>query len=240
MSNRMTVILNSCLQIVQTGLVQPCLLCGLRVRGTLLCEACRADLPRLTQGSCPRCALPSPGGTPCGRCLRHPPAFDRTRAALSYGFPLDALVQHFKYGGDLALADLFAELMFEQWTSHQGADLARPDLILAMPLHPRRLAERGYNQAAEIARRLAPRLDVPWRPDGLHRLRDTPPQAGLKLLARRRNLRGAFACDLDLRGKKVALLDDVMTSGSSLGELAKCVRRAGAVEVEAWVVARTL
>jgi ComF family protein len=119
-------------------------------------------------------------------------------------------------------------------------DQPSSDLLLAMPLHPKRLAERGYNQAAEIARRLAPRLGVPWRPDGLRRLRDTPPQAGLKLLARRRNLRGAFACDLDLSGRRVALLDDVMTSGSSLGELARCVKRAGAVEVEAWVVARTL
>jgi ComF family protein len=184
---------------------------------------------------CPRCALPSPGGAVCGRCLRHPPAFDRARAAFSYGFPLDALIQHFKYAGDLALADLFAELLAEKLK-----DQPRPDLLLAMPLHPRRLTERGYNQAAEIARRLAPRLDMSWRPDGLRRLRDTPPQAGLKLLARRRNLRGAFACDLDLGGLRVALLDDVMTSGSSLGELAKCVRRAGAVEVEAWVVARTL
>lgn len=235
MSNSFATIVNSCLRFVRASLVQPCLLCGGRVRGGLLCPGCQSDLPRLAAGSCPRCALPSPGGAVCGSCLRHPPAFDRAHAAMRYVFPLDALIQHFKYGGDLALADLFATLLAETLAGQE-----RPDLILAMPLHPKRLAERGYNQAAEIARRLAPRLGVAWRAEGLRRLRDTPPQAGLKLLARRRNLRGAFACELDLSGLNVALLDDVMTSGSSLGELAKCVKRAGASEVAVWVVARTL
>jgi ComF family protein len=109
-----------------------------------------------------------------------------------------------------------------------------------MPLHETRLAERSFNQAGEIARRLAPVLDIPWLAEGCRRIRDTPPQAGLDLKARRRNLRGAFQCDLDLTGKHVALLDDVMTSGTSLDELAKTVRKAGAAEVSAWVVARTL
>ena len=109
-----------------------------------------------------------------------------------------------------------------------------------MPLHEARLAERGFNQAAEIVRRLAPRLNVPWQADGCRRVRDTPPQAGLDLNARRRNLRGAFDCGLDLAGLRVALVDDVMTSGASLDELARTVRRAGATQVWAWVVARTL
>ncbi len=144
-------------------------------------------------------------------------------------------MKRYKYGGGLSVSDEFAIAL-----ARELAGEPMPDLILPMPLHDRRLAERGFNQAVEIARRLAPRLDVPWTAFGCARTRDTPPQAGLDLEARRRNLRGAFVCELDLRGKRVALLDDVMTSGSSLDELARAARRAGAAEVSAWVVARTL
>jgi ComF family protein len=109
-----------------------------------------------------------------------------------------------------------------------------------MPLHPARLAQRGFNQAAEIVRRLSPRVGVPWLPDACQRVRNTPSQAGLDLKTRQRNLRGAFVCNIDLSGKRVALIDDVMTSGSSLDELARVVRKAGAIEIQAWVLARTL
>ncbi len=109
-----------------------------------------------------------------------------------------------------------------------------------MPLHPTRLAQRGFNQAAEIARRISPQVRIPWLAEACQRVRDTPSQAGLDLKTRQRNLRGAFACTMDLSGKRVALIDDVMTSGSSLNELAGVVRKAGAVEIQAWVLARTL
>lgn len=226
---------------MQHRLAQACVLCGGACAGTLLCPGCRADLPWLATHRCAQCALPlSPAreavaGQVCGACLKRPPAFARTHAAFAYRFPLDALVRRCKYAGALELTGLFAAALAEH-----GADAARPDLLLPMPLHPARLAERGFNQAAEIARRLAPLIDRPWLPDASRRVRDTPPQAGLDLKARRRNLRGAFACELDLTGKSVALVDDVMTSGSSLNELAKVVRRAGAAEVSAWVVARAL
>lgn len=194
-------------------------------------------MPLLPQARCPQCALPSPDGALCGHCLRRPPAFTRAVAVYGYAFPLDALVKHCKYGGALEVTDWFADRL-----AAELAGVPPPDLILPMPLHPARLAERGFNQAAEIARRLARSLEIPWSPEGCRRVRDTPPQAGLELKARRRNLRGAFACDLDLdlTGRRVALVDDVMTSGASLDELAKVVRKAGAAEVHAWVVARTL
>jgi ComF family protein len=132
------------------------------------------------------------------------------------------------------MTDLFADALAERLSNRP-----RPDLIVPMPLHPARLRERGFNQALEIARRLGSRLNLPFT-HACHRIRDTPPQAGLDLKARKRNLRNAFECNVDLKGKHIALLDDVMTTGSSLSELAQAARRAGAVEISAWVVARTL
>jgi ComF family protein len=151
-----------------------------------------------------------------------------------YAFPFDALIQHCKYGGAQELADLFARAL-----AHRLRSLPLPELIVPMPLHAARLRQRGFNQALEIARRLGVLLNLPCR-HACRRLRDTPPQAGLDLATRKRNLRGAFVCDEDLTGKRIALVDDVMTSGSSLNELTKAARSAGAVEVSAWVVARTL
>ncbi len=150
-------------------------------------------------------------------------------------FPLDALVKHCKYGGALELTELFARDLAERVRAHDAADA-----IIPMPLHPQRQGERGFNQAAEIARRLARHLDLPWLGNVCRRVRDTPPQAGLDLKARRRNLRGAFRCEDGLDGRRVALVDDVMTSGASLDELAGTVKKAGAASVTAWVVARTL
>lgn len=183
--------------------------------------------------------MPAADGAICGNCLKHPPAFTRAVAVYAYAFPVDALVRHCKYAGALGLTDWFADALASR-LAEEFASGSRPELILPMPLHETRLAQRGFNQAVEIARRLAPRLKVPWLAEGCRRIRDTPPQAGLDLKARRRNLRGAFRCDLDLTGKHVVLLDDVMTSGASLDELAKVVRKAGAKDVSAWVVARTL
>src|SRR5574340_916583 len=115
-----------------------------------------------------------------------------------------------------------------------------PDRLVAMPLHPRRIRERGFNHATEIAREVATRLGLALDTTSCQRIRDTPPQMGLKHDERRRNLRGAFACSGEVRGQRIALIDDVMTTGTSLDELAKTLKRAGAAVVETWVVARTL
>ncbi len=225
--------LNKCLDFALSRLGQPCLLCGADTTGSVLCPGCLADLPRLTGPRCPSCALPTPLGETCGGCLKHPPAFDATRAVFQYGYPLDALLQHYKYGQDLQLAGFLAEQLTSQIDT-------RPDLVIPMPLHPRRLKERGYNQAGEIAKRLAKQLDLPVTLTACTRAKDAPPQASLPLKERRKNIRGAFECRADLSSKRIALVDDVMTTGASLSELAKVVKKAGAVEVGAWVVARTL
>jgi len=194
----------------------------------------RRRLATLAGGTLPTLRPPLPRRSGLWRLPEETTAVEHCEAIYHYGFPLDVLIQHCKYSGAQELADLFAEALSEHL-----ADLPRPDLIIPMPLHPARLRERGFNQALEIARRLGDRLNLPFS-HACRRVRDTPPQAGLDLKERKRNLRGAFACDEDLTGKRIALLDDVMTSGSSLNELANAARRAGAVEISAWVVARTL
>lgn len=220
---------------MHTHLSHPCQLCGASTKGAQLCPGCQADLPLLPEARCPQCALPSPGGSICGQCLRHPRAFDRTEAVYSYAFPLDALIRQCKYHGAVELTELFARAMATQVGAHPEVDLMVP-----MPLHTNRIAERGFNQAAEIARRLSRILDIPWNPHLCKRVRDTQSQAGLDLRQRKRNLKNAFQCDGNLAGRRVALVDDVMTSGTSLDTLAKAARQAGARHVSAWVVARTL
>lgn len=211
---------------------QPCVLCGAASRAGVWCGACDAALPVPPAARCPVCALPSPDGSLCGRCLRKRPLYDRTVAAFDYAFPVDKLVQALKFNEQLHLAPAFAARLARHIE-------IRPDCVVAMPLHPARLAERGHNQSLEIARHLASRLQLPLLPHACVRLRDTPPQSSLKWKARGKNLRGAFRCDADVAGLHVAVVDDVMTSGASLNELALALRRAGAREISAWVAART-
>ncbi len=153
--------------------------------------------------------------------------------AFDYRFPVDTLVQALKYRHRLALAGFFAKAL-----AAAGMP-ARADLILPMPLHPRRLGERGFNQAVEIARPLARKTNLRVELAGVRRVRDTLKQEDLTREERVRNLRGAFACEAALDGATVVVVDDVMTSGASLDELARCLKRQGAARVENLVVART-
>jgi len=212
-----------------------CLLCGAASCNLTVCSDCQADLPWHRQPQCPQCATPTPLGQICGACLRSPPTFDRTRAALIYAFPLDRMVPRLKYHAQLAIAPALGECL-----AHAIQNVPRPDRLIPMPLHARRIRERGFNHASEIAREVAKRLDLPVDIASCQRIRDTPPQMGLKHDARRRNVRGAFACSNGVEGQHIALVDDVMTTGTSLDELAKTLKRAGAREVSCWVVARTL
>ncbi len=209
-----------------------CLLCGEESGPELLCAACVAELPTLAE-HCPQCALPSPAGAVCGSCLERPPHYDRTLALWRYEFPCDRLVQALKYRARLALSGFFAR-------SLASRPLPEVDLIVPMPLHPKRLAERGFNQALEIARGLARRLGRPIEPRGALRVKDTPPQTRLPYEERAKNVRGAFLCKLDLSGASVAVVDDVMTTGATLNELARALKRAGATRVENFVIARTV
>ena len=199
----------------------------------ILCAQCDADLPRLDGALCPRCALASPRGAVCGRCLTQAPHYDATIAALAYEFPADVLVQALKFHGQLALAPLLAELL-SKCISNKNVDC-----IIPVPLSTGRLRERGYNQALEIARGVAAGTGVRLAPELCERARDTPAQMDLPLAERARNVRGAFHCPRLIAGSKVAVLDDVMTTGATLEEIAGTLKRAGALRVENWVVART-
>lgn len=203
-----------------------------------LCDGCvvRFGQPR---HRCRTCALPVPETVAaCGACLREPPPLDACFAAVPYAYPWSGLVARFKFSGEAGWAGALASLMART----PGVDdaLTQADLLLPLPLAPRRLAERGFNQALLLARALA-RDKVETQL--LLRLRETGAQATLDRRARRANVRDAFGVDplraAELQGRAVLLVDDVMTSGASLHAAASAVRRAGARSVSAVVLART-
>jgi len=188
---------------------QDCALCG-RVGGRhWICAACERSLPA---------AFPQPG------CV----------APYAYRFPVDRLVQRFKFAGDLAAGRWLGERLAERVRGEP-----RPDLLVAPPLAVPRLRERGFNQAHELAKVVGRTLGVPVARRGLSRRRETTPQSGLGRAARRANLAGAFDCRLDLRGRRVAIVDDVLTTGATAEALGETLKQGGAVAVEVWVVART-
>jgi ComF family protein len=232
MSNWSQAVLNRCTHVVQAIVPAHCVLCGASTSAARVCDGCAATLPRIPVERCERCASPLPAGSTCGQCLERSPHYDAVSAAYAYDFPVDALIQAYKYGGDLTLAPLLAKALADT--------LSDPaQTIIPMPLSPQRQRERGFNQAQELARHLGRRLGVTVLPSACRKVADTPPQAGLSLAARARNVRGAFVCDADLSGQCVAVVDDVMTTGATLNELARVLKRAGATRVSGWVVART-
>ncbi|MEO8626734.1 MAG: ComF family protein [Betaproteobacteria bacterium] len=187
------------------------------------------DAPR-----CPVCADLAPLAQTCGHCLSHPPRFSHVVCAVSYGFPVDGAIQRLKYGAQLSLVEPLADLL-----ARRVASEPRPDLLVPMPLGAARLRERGFNQALEIARALSNRLHLTLAPHACRRIRDTAPQAALPFYQRRKNVRGVFACDKNLDGAHVAVVDDVITTGETLNEVARTLVRAGASKVVGWAVART-
>ena len=212
-----------------------CLLCGdAGAHGVDLCAECAAELPRNVH-CCQRCALPLPISAPlCGRCQRKAPPWDAAWAPFRYAWPLDRLETRFKFGRDLAAGRVLATL----W-QREACPLGVPQMILPVPLHARRLRGRGYNQALEMARPLASALGVPCRHDVLLRTRHTNAQTGLDAVERRRNLRGAFALRSTVTlPAHVVVLDDVFTTGATLAECARTLKRSGVTRVDVWALAR--
>lgn len=212
-----------------------CLLCGdAGAEGVDLCAECAAELPRNTQ-CCARCALPLPlSAQECGRCQRKAPPWDAAWAPFRYAWPLDRLETRFKFGRDLAAGRALTSMW--QRENHPSP---LPQLILPVPMHRRRLRERGYNQALEMARPLAHSLGIPCRHDLLQRIRYTDAQTGLDAAERRRNLRDAFALRKDATlPTHVAILDDVFTTGTTLAECARVLKRAGVSRIDVWALAR--
>ena len=212
------------------------------------CESCRrwtrgrlcGDCgPLIPTTRCPGCGLRlTTDNARCGACLAHPLPLMRCHCAVDYRAPWDQLIVHFKYHGAVDLAAALGAHLAE---AVPAADAATVDLVLPMPLSKQRLAQRGYNQAWEIARRVARRHRREADAQALQRPLDRDPQAGLDRAERRRNLRGVFAVPQPQRvaGRHVALVDDVMTTGATLAEAAQALHDAGAASVQAWVLART-
>ncbi|MEQ1775891.1 MAG: ComF family protein [Burkholderiales bacterium] len=236
LSNSQIGFIANCTKFVQRLISPSCLLCSGPSAGALLCAPCDADLPRLAgdhESQCDTCALPITSGTRCGACLTHPPSYNHVCAPFTYAFPADVLVQALKYRSMLAIAPLFGNTIVSALDE-------LPDVIIPMPLADARLRERGFNQAQEIARNVAKRTGIPLLPRACRKVRDTAPQAALPWKERAKNVRKAFVCDEDFTGKHVAVVDDVMTTGATLNELARNLKQAGATRVTGLVVARTL
>ena len=212
-----------------------CLLCGAAGANDLdLCADCAAELPR-NHCCCARCALPLATSVAlCGECQRHTPWWDAAWAPFRYGWPLDRLESRYKFGKDLAAGRVLSAL----W-AREPRPIDLPLLLVTVPLHRSRLRGRGYNQALELARPLAHRLGVPLRHDALRRVRHTAAQTELDAVSRRRNVRGAFTvCEAVTLPAHVAILDDVMTTGATLAECARVLKRSGVARVDVWALAR--
>jgi ComF family protein len=218
-----------------------CALCG-DVCGAVVCTPCHGQYVA-ARNRCGRCGNPLADGeaAACGKCLADPPAFDATIVATDYARPLDQLVLQLKFGSRLALAPWFAQLLRDAVLARPA--LALPDLMCPVPLGPRRLVERGFNQALEIARPLGRSLGVPLQARLALRVTETRAQSGVAPGERRQNMRGAFSVEPEmmarLEGRHVGVVDDVMTSGSTLDELATTLKQAGAARVTNLVFART-
>lgn len=220
---------------LQALLPSTCLCCEAPGCGNVdICAGCFRDLPR-NEHSCATCALPVPAGQrECGRCQGAPPPFRHLVAPWRYAEPVDGLIQALKFRGQLPAGRLLGTLLARELAHRR----ATADVIVPLPLHRRRLRERGFNQAAEIARCLPQSLGIPVRYDILRRAGGTVRQSQLGRRQRVANIRGAFAATDAAGGLHIALVDDVVTTGSTIEEAARTLLRAGATTVEVWAIAR--
>ena len=230
-------VLSNCLGWVRQTLYPPtCVFCAVATGYDDLCLPCKADLAA-NRNACSRCALPLPNriDRQCGQCLQSPSQFDRAHAPYLYEYPLDRLIQSFKFNGDLRAGRILAGLMQESLLERAE----KVQALVPVPLFRKRLVERGFNQSLELARDLGKGLEIPVLAKHLYRIRDTRAQSELGAAKRRANVRGAFAVKAaEGLPASVAIIDDVMTTGSTLNECAHTLKMAGVEYVEVWVIAR--
>lgn len=213
-----------------------CMLCNTATPdGLCLCHGCRDDLP-VAAAVCHICALPLAAPGICGHCLKQPPAFDEILALFLYQSPVNHLVQQLKYGHRFDVARLFAAQLSGRCPSLPEP----PDLLVPVPLHESRLRQRGYNQAWELTRHLSRRSGIPADHRLCKRTRATPSQTGLTAVQRHRNLRRAFSVTRDVEGLHIAVVDDVMTTGSTLQAMAEALKGKGATRITGLVIARAV
>lgn len=231
-------------RLAHTYLPTACLLCGQVYRHRIIniCTCCYQNLPALPP-HCLRCGqflIEIGSHRFCGQCLNKPPLFTHSHTLYPYVFPVSAMITQLKFQGQLSHAALFGHLLAEAVQQKWYRGTALPDQIIPIPLHPKRLAKRGFNQSLEIARPLSRYTGLAIDCRGLTRLRETPPQHTLPARQRRANLTRAFACQHRYDGQHLALLDDVMTTGHTVSEAVRTLLAAGARQVDVWCIARTI
>lgn len=206
-----------------------------------ICSTCYRQLPP-SPVACPRCGLPAAHAhSECGRCLQRPPPWQALVAVGDYQPPLTQLIAQLKFHHNTALSVMLARLILLSWLEQRRRrQLIRPHLVLPVPLYQRRAWQRGFNQAELLARPLAHWLASDWQPGALRRCRAASVQHQLTARARRRNLRGAFSLEIPVRGRHIALVDDVVTTGSTAGEISRLLLAAGAASVQICCLCRTL
>ena len=222
--------------------VQSCLLCDEPAEAEMpICVACETDLPWLGD-HCVTCALPlAAAGLTCGECQLEPPAFEEVVVPWLYGFPVDSLITRFKHNAKWPFGHLLADVLGQYLQHRFDEGLPRPDVLLPVPLANKRLRQRGFNQAAMLARWLSESLDLPCEETVLRRVKDTDAQQSLGAKSRKRNLRNAFDLmpDAQVKNRHFALVDDVLTTGATAQALARLLMNAGAARVDVYCLART-
>lgn len=223
---------------IQPFLPRHCILCGDDTTSTSdLCQACLEDLPWIRHG-CAHCGVAiHPKAELCSHCQKQTPVYDLCLAPLQYRYPLDYLVRRFKFHQDLVCGRTLTAILAE-YLAH-ARELPPPDLIIPVPLHRDRLRERGFNQAWLLARELAGHFQCPCPQELVIRKRATRAQSQLPAQQRHRNVRRAFAVTADVRAAHIALVDDVVTTGATVNEISRQLKRGGAEHVEVWAVARS-
>ncbi|WP_269814587.1 ComF family protein [Amphritea pacifica] len=219
------------------NLTRHCILCRQQtISQTRICDDCLTDLPWIGN-ACQRCANPlSNAQLPhliCAQCQKKPPPFEQVITPFEYRFPIDQLIQLAKFNHQPHLLNPLAELL-----SLQLQNTPLPELVIPVPLHPKRLQQRQYNQAALLAKKIARNLDIPFSNRLLIKTENTPHQAELDRKARRKNLRNSFQC-CGSPPSSIAIVDDVMTTGTTAAEISRELKAAGCQRVYIWIIART-
>lgn len=217
---------------------QTCPLCHESANQRGFCTACLADLQqhRILDAVCPFCAQKIVQGTICGYCQRYPPAIDGLYASFHYHAPISTLLHHLKYRHSLTYAGCLKSLMLEY--PPPWINTIKFDAILPVPLSRHRLFFRGFNQSRELAEAVAHRHGLPILSFADVQRRHRPPQSRLSKKARLKNVRGVFRVCRNLQGKSILLIDDVVTTGATLNELAKTLKKSGAAQIFAWSLMR--
>lgn len=217
-----------------------CLLCdAIGMVGKGICQGCFDDLP-WSQHACSGCALPLANLTLndhlCGKCQKSHPPFDHAFAPLKYEREIAPLISGFKFRNKLEYGKLLSQILADFLKQHIDH---WPELLIPVPLHKNRLRERGYNQSLEIARLLGKQFSIPIDIQSLQRHRDTKHQSELNYTDRRKNIKSAFTLTKPLNIKRVALIDDVITTGETVAEISQLLKRGGVQQVDVWALART-